>query len=152
MASASDDVTARLNQIANEFGELEPRERLELLLEYAERLPPLPEKYKAERDAGLHRVRECQTPVFIWVELADSRVELFADVAPEAPTVKGFVSLLREAFHAAPAAEVVAVEQNLVQQLGLVEALGMVRMRGLISILFAVRRQVQAAVASSANS
>jgi cysteine desulfuration protein SufE len=152
MASASDDVTARLNRIADEFGELEPRERLELLLEYAERLPPLPQKYQAERDAGLHRVQECQTPVFIWVELADSRVEIIADVAPEAPTVKGFVSLLREAFHAAPAGEVLAVEQNLVQRLGLVEALGMVRMRGLLGILFAVRKRVQAALASSAGS
>lgn len=139
-------VTDRLNQIADEFADLDPRERLELLLDFAERLPPLPEKYQAERDAGLHRVRECQTPVFLWVELHDGRVELIADVAPEAPTVKGFVSLLREAFQAAPAAEVLAVDQALVQRLGLAEALGMVRMRGLVSILFAVRRYVQAAL------
>lgn len=139
-------VTARLNQIADEFADLDPRERLELLLDFAERLPPLPEKYQAERDAGLHRVRECQTPVFLWVELHDGQVELIADVAPEAPTVKGFVSLLREAFQDAPAAEVLALDQALVQRLGLAEALGMVRMRGLVSILFAVRRYVQAAL------
>jgi len=150
--AASDDLTDRLNQIAEEFGELEPRERLELLLDYAERLPPLPDKYKAERDAGQHRVRECQTPVFIWVELTDGRVELFADVAPEAPTVKGFVSLLQEAFHAASAAQVAACEQNLVQRLGLAESLGMIRMRGLAGILFAIRKQVQVAMANAAGS
>jgi cysteine desulfuration protein SufE len=151
MAADDDTVAVRVNRIAADFAELEPRERLELLLEFAERLPPLPDKYKADRDAGLHRVRECQTPVFIWVELADSRVELIADVAPEAPTVKGFVSLLREAFQGEPAAEVVAVEQDLVKRLGLLESLGMVRMRGLVSILFAVRRQVQAALAKDAD-
>ncbi len=149
MARDENSVAARIERIVAEFGELEPRERLELLLEFSERLPPLPEKYHAERDAGLHRVRECQSPVFIWIELTEGRVALIADVAPEAPTVKGFVSLLREAFDQGPAEEVIAVEQNLVQRLGLTEALGMVRMRGLISILVAVRRQVKTALESS---
>ncbi len=36
--------TAKLDQIVAEFADLEPRERLELLLEFAEKLPPLPER------------------------------------------------------------------------------------------------------------
>ena len=138
-------MSARLNEIADEFADLEPRERLELLLDFSERMPPLPERFRAERDAGLHRVQECQTPVFLWIEVVDGRVQMFAGVAPEAPTVKGFVNLLRENFHGAPAAEVLAIEQSLLARLGLTEALGMVRMRGLYSILFAVRKQVTAA-------
>src|SRR5215831_19559083 len=88
----------KLDEIVAEFADLDPRERLELLLEFAENLPPLPERYQAQRDAGLHRVPECQTPVFIWVELIDGNVHIDADVAPEAPTVKGFVGILVDAF------------------------------------------------------
>ena len=139
------EVAARLTQLAEEFADLEPRERLELLLDYAERLPKLPEKYQAERDAGLHRIRECQTPVFLWVELPNGHVQVIADAAPEAPTVKGFVNVLREAFGGATPADALAVDQNLVQQFGLAEVLGMVRMRGLLSIQAALRRQIRAA-------
>jgi cysteine desulfuration protein SufE len=150
MTSSENEVAGRLARMSEEFSELEPRERLELLLEYAERLPPLPEKYRAERDAGLHRIRECQTPVFVWIELNADRVEIIADSAPEAPTVKGFVNLLREAFNGAMATDVLAVEQNLVQAFGLAELLGMVRIRGLLSIQTAVRRQIRAAVEAGA--
>src|SRR5262245_141172 len=96
--STSGHVAEKLDKIAAEFAELEPRERLELLLEFAEGLPELPPQYQAQRDAGEHRVHECQTPVFIWVELVDRRLKICAYVAPEAPTVKGFVGILVDAF------------------------------------------------------
>ncbi|MEX2142610.1 MAG: SufE family protein [Pirellulales bacterium] len=137
----------KLDQIVEEFAELEPRERLELLLDFAENLPPLPAEYEAQRLAGEHRVHECQTPVFIWTEVSDGRVQLHAWVAPEAPTVKGFVGVLREAFHGAAPDDVLAVEHTLLQRLGLVEALGMQRMRGLHAILFYIREQVRKAAA-----
>ena len=138
-------VAERLQQIAAEFTDLEPRERLELLLEYAESLAPLPADLQAERDQGQHRVHECQTPVYIWVRLEGGRVQIFADVAPEAPTVKGFVALLVEAFSGAKPEEVLALEMNVVQSLGLSEALGMMRMRGLQAILHYIRAQISKA-------
>ena len=140
-----------MDTLAAEFAELEPRERLELLLEYAENLPPLPEKYEAERLAGQHRVHECQTPVFLWVELAGNRVQINAWVAPEAPTVKGFVGIVRELFSGLPPEEVCGIEANLVQQLGLAEALGMMRMRGLNAVLFYVRKNIQTLVDNRAS-
>ncbi|HEX3726058.1 MAG TPA: SufE family protein [Pirellulales bacterium] len=135
----------RTERIAAEFSELEPRERLELLLEFAEKLPPLPERYRAERDAGLGRVPECQTPVFLWVRLEDGRVHMDADVAPESPTVKGFVSVLVEIFDGASCEEAIAFEPNFVRRFGLAEALGMVRMRGLEAIAHVIGRKVAAA-------
>jgi cysteine desulfuration protein SufE len=141
-------VAQRIDAVAEEFGELAPRERLELLLEFAEKLPPLPAEYQAERERAEHRVHECQTPVFIWVGVADDRVQLLADVAPEAPTVKGFVSILVEVLAGGRPAEVLAIEPNLVQRLGLVEALGMQRMRGLQAILFYVRNKIRQALAT----
>jgi len=138
----TDSLQSRLEALAAEFAELEPRERLELLLEFAEKLPPLPERYRAEREAGANRVQECQTPVFLWVEVEQDRVHIFADAAPEAPTVKGFVSLLSELFSGATVAEVLESEPSLVQRFGLAPALGMVRMRGLQAIAFHIRRKV----------
>ena len=41
--------------------------RLETLLDYSKKLPPLPERYEAEKELGHNRVHECQTPVFLWV-------------------------------------------------------------------------------------
>ncbi len=138
----SDTLAQRVEEIAAEFAELDPRERLELLLEFAEKLPPLPAKYQAQRDAGLNRVHECQTPVFLWTEVEDGQVHIYADAAPEAPTVKGFVSVLVELFSGASAEEVLATEPDLVNRFGLVEALGMVRMRGLHAIAHHIRQKI----------
>ena len=131
----------KLDRIVEDFAGLEPRERLELLLEFAENLPPLPPRYQAEKDRGEHRVHECQTPVFLWVEVHAGQVQVFGDVAPEAPTVKGFVGILADAFSGATAEEVLAVQPDLLQRLGLLEALGMMRMRGLQAILFTIRNR-----------
>jgi cysteine desulfuration protein SufE len=138
----SSSPSEKLEALAREFADLEARERLELLLEFAEKLAPLAECHKAERDAGLNRVPECQTPVFLWVDLRDGRVHIDADVAPEAPTVKGFVSLLVDIFSGASPDESLAIDSNLVQRFGLVEALGMVRMRGLHAIAHHIRRKI----------
>ncbi|HEY2828388.1 MAG TPA: SufE family protein [Pirellulales bacterium] len=136
---------AKLDEIVAEFADLEPRERLELLLEFTEKLPPLPERFRTERDAGMHRISECQTPTFIWVELVDGRVQIFADCAPEAPTVKGFVSILADVFNGSTPEEVAASPDDLLKRLGLLETLGMVRMRGLAAIQHYIRNQVQKA-------
>ena len=135
----------KLDRIVEEFADLEPRERLELLLEFAEGLPPLPPRYQAEKERGEHRVHECQTPVFLWVEVNNGQVHVYGDVAPEAPTVKGFVGILADAFTGATPDEVLTVGPDLLQRLGLLQALGMMRMRGLQAILFTIREQVRRA-------
>jgi cysteine desulfuration protein SufE len=137
----------KLNSIIEQFAELEPRERLELLLEFAEGLPALPPRFQAERDRADHRVHECQTAVFLWVEVVDRRVQIYAEVAPEAPTVQGFVGILVDAFCGASPDEVLMSPPDLLQRLGLVESLGMVRMRGLQAIFTRIRREVALAAA-----
>jgi cysteine desulfuration protein SufE len=136
-------VQQRVDKIVGEFIDLEPRERLELLLEFAENLPPLPPELQAQKEAGEHRVHECQTPVFLWVLPDGDALRIHGDVAPEAPTVKGFVGILAEAFSGGRPEDVLAVPGNLMQRLGLIEALGMVRMRGLGAIETRIRRETQ---------
>ncbi|REK18825.1 MAG: SufE family protein [Planctomycetota bacterium] len=140
----SGQLTQRIDDLAAEFAELEPRERLELLLEFSEKLPPLPPEFAEQRDQQLGRVQECQTPVYLWTDLVDGRVRIVADVAPEAPTVKGFVSILVELFSGVSPDEVLTAPGDLVQRFGLVDALGMVRMRGLQAIAHHIRRKVAA--------
>ena len=146
-------VQDRLERVIGEFSDLDGREKLELLLDYASSLPPLPAEYaagKAER-----RVHECQTPVYLWVKLGAAEgaaglrpVELIAEVAEEAPTVKGFVSVLAEAVRGRPADEVLAIRDDLLDRLGLAEVLGIMRSRGLRAIVEHAKRNVVAAMGS----
>ena len=142
---------SKLEAIVDEFSDLDKQERLELLLDFAENLPELPTKYQAERDAGEHLVHECQTPVFLWVEVNAGRVQIHAHAARESPTVKGFVAILVAAFSGASPEEVLAVKPDLLQRLGLAEALGMARMRGLTAIQGRIREEVRLAAATSSS-
>lgn len=141
----------KLDEIVEEFSDLDAQERLELLLDFSDNLPALPLEYQARRDAGENRIRECQTPVFLWVELRDGRIQIYADVAPEAPTVKGYVAILVEAFTGATPEEVLSVKPNLLHRLGLAEALGMMRKRGLGAFQDRVRELVYEAQVARAS-
>jgi cysteine desulfuration protein SufE len=121
--------------------------RLEALLDASQKLPPLPERYRAELTAGAERVAECQTPVYLWAEVTGGRVHLHAEVPRESPTVRGYVALLLRTLNGAPPAEVAEVPDDLLDRLRLVETLGMMRVQGLTAIL----RRVKQAVASKAR-
>ncbi len=76
-------------------------------------------------------------------------VRVHGDVAPEAPTVKGFVGIMVEACSGARPDEILAANPNLIHRLGLVEAFGMVRMRGLSAIVSRIRRETQQLVSGN---
>ena len=52
-------VAQRIDSIVEDFADLEGREKLELLLEFAARLPALPPHIASQRASGDHRVHEC---------------------------------------------------------------------------------------------
>jgi cysteine desulfuration protein SufE len=132
----------KLDEIITEFDGLDYQERLELLLDFSESLPELPEQYRAERDAGIGKVPECMTPVFMWIDVVDGKVQLIADVAPEAPTVKGFVSILVDAWNGATPADVAAAPPDILRKMGLADKLGMTRLRGLNAIVQRIKNEV----------
>jgi len=131
---------ARLDTIVAEFTDLDGREKLELLVDFANGLPPLTAEYEARKASEDRRVHECQTPVFLWTEVEDGAARLVAEVAPEAPTVKGFVAILAEAVAGRPAAEAAGISDDVLERMGLADVLGMMRTRGLQAILARVRR------------
>jgi len=140
-----DGVQSRLDELVGEFAGLDAREKLELLVELAKGLPPLPPAYAARKETEDRRVHECQTPVFLWPEREGGVARLVAEVAPEAPTVKGFVALLATAVDGRPVAEAAAIPDDLLERTGLAEVLGMMRSGGLRAIVARVRRGFAAA-------
>ena len=122
-------VTQALRDIIDTFQSADPQTRMELLLDYSKRLPPLPEQLSAARDVGLGRVHECMTPVFLFIDRDDETLHIHADVAPEAPTVRGFVSILVRALKGATRDDVKQVPNDLVHQLGLTDLLRMNRFK-----------------------
>ena len=133
-----------LDSLIPRFKAADRSTRLETLLDYSRKLPPLPERLEAEKDRGDHRVHECQTPVFLWVELEDGKVHIHADVPRESPTVRGFISLLARTLEGAAPEDVARIPDDLLDQLGLSETLGMTRTQGLTAILQRIKRSVAA--------
>jgi cysteine desulfuration protein SufE len=138
-------VQVKLDEIVAEFADLDGREKLELLVDFAKGLPPLSAEYEARKRSGESRVHECQTPVFLWTEVDGGIARLVAEVAPEAPTVKGFVAILAEAINGRPATEAAALADDMLDRMGLANVLGMMRTRGLLAILARIRRGFAAA-------
>ena len=133
-----------LDTIIPRFKAADRSTRLETLLDYSRKLPPLPERLETEKERGEHRVHECQTPVFLWVELVDGKVHIHADVPRESPTVRGFISLLARTLEGATPEDVARLPDDLLDQLGLSETLGMTRTQGLTAILQRIKRSVAA--------
>jgi len=136
--------------MTQEFRDADRQERIELLIDLAKSLPPLPDRLAALKDAT-HRVQECQSPVFLFVEPEDGRIRLHADAPIEAPTVRGFVALLVESLDGAPPSEIRAVPDDLVEQTGLTEILGMLRVHGLSGVLRRLKSEVARASAAPAS-
>jgi cysteine desulfuration protein SufE len=90
-------------------------------------------------------VPECETPVFIFVDLKDGKVHIHADVPEESPTVRGFVSLLVEAFDGASPLEIKSAPENLIHSLSLDRKLGTRRMFGLSAVYNRIRSEVRKA-------
>ncbi len=135
-------VNERLDQIVEEFVDLDGREKLELLLDFANRLPPLSDEYAAKKTTEDRRVHECQTSVFLWPEISNGSMNLVAEVAEEAPTVKGFVAILAEAVASRPQPEAQELPEDLLEKMGLADVLGMLRSRGLRAIVSRVRQEL----------
>ena len=134
-----------LEEIAEDFSSASSPEKLQLLLEFSDELPELPERYRGH-DELLERVDECQAPLFLVVEVADDpdrSVHLFFHAPAESPTTRGFAGILHEGLEGLPAAEVLAVPDEAPYRFGLGEAVSPLRLRGMVAMLSRIKRQVR---------
>lgn len=131
-----------IDTLINDFQEIGAKDRLQLLLEFSESLPDLPEKYHDHPDL-LERVIECQTPIYLFVEVVDGIVHLFFKAPAEAPTTRGFASILHSALDGRKVEDVLNVDIDFPSKLGLTEVVSPLRMYGMRGMLARIQRQVK---------
>lgn len=147
-ASDTAPLAAPLAEIRDEFLALSQRDRLQLLLEFSSELPELPDRLK-DRPELLERVVECQAPVTVLAEAVDDVVRLYATVPREAPTTRGFASILVQGLSGLSVADVLAVPNDFPQMLGLADAISPLRLRGMSALLARTKRQLRGAPVSA---
>jgi cysteine desulfuration protein SufE len=133
----------QLAEIVEEFASA-PRELvLEMLLEFADAVPPLPAELAGHE--GMEQVPECQTAFFLKaVVQPDRTVVTHFDCPPEAPTTRAFAGILAEGLAGASVEEILAVPDDLYARMGLSQAISPLRVRGGTAILARLKRQVAA--------
>ena len=141
--TAAATLNPRLQEIVDDFAAIGDKDRLQLLLEFSEELPGLPDRYAEDR-ALLEPVPECQSPLFLAVEVGeDDTVHLFFDAPREAPTTRGFAGILHAGLDGMPADEVLATPVEFTSQLGLQHLVSPLRLRGMVAMLARIKRQIR---------
>ena len=133
----------RLKEIIQEFQEIEEEFRLELLLDYSEKLPSLPREVQTEIRQQQYRVPECQTPVYLEIFTENQHLKIRADVPPESPTVRGVISILVNALDGRSLKNLEEIPIDLLHQLGLGQKIGTLRSQGINAIIQRLRKEIK---------
>ncbi|GMV05485.1 MAG: cysteine desufuration protein SufE [Gemmatimonadota bacterium] len=133
----------RLSKIVDRFQRSPKELRVQALLHYAKKVPPLPDELAADPSA-LEQVHECQTPFFLATRVdGDGGVHLYFDAPAESPTVRGFAGILREGLEGEPWRAVLDVPPDFYTGMGLETVVSPLRLRGMGAILARLKRQVR---------
>jgi cysteine desulfuration protein SufE len=130
-----------LAEVVSDFAEVEGQDKLRLLLEFADDLPALPADLE---EAAMEPVPECQSPLFLHVDGHDpDRVRLYFSAPVQAPTTRGFASILAAGLDEQPAADILAVPEDFYADLGLAELISPLRLRGMSAMLARIKRRLR---------
>ncbi|MDP9348173.1 MAG: SufE family protein [Gemmatimonadota bacterium] len=144
MADTTSQVPPGIQKLLNRFASLTPDLVRQALVQYANRLPPLPERFR-ELDPEAHRVHECQTPVALYSEVEDGKMHYYADVPREAPTIRALLAMLFDALNGQPAETTLAIPPDFVRQV--MGKIGLqAREVGLNAMVERLKREARAAV------
>ena len=136
-----------LAEVLSDFGELQGQDKLNLLLEFADELPALPADLE---EAAMEPVVECQSPLFLHVDAHDpGRVRLYFSAPVQAPTTRGFASILAAGLDEQSVADILAVPEDFYTDLGLAELISPLRLRGLSAMLARIKRRLRDAPENS---
>jgi cysteine desulfuration protein SufE len=132
---------APLAEVVSDFAEVQGQDKLQLLLEFANELPPIPADLQ---EAAMEPVPECQTPLFLHVDASDpDRVRLHFSAPAESPTTRGFASILAAGLDEQSATDILAVPEDFYADLGLAALISPLRLRGMSAILARIKRRVR---------
>lgn len=130
----------RLAEIVEDFSLCEGREKLELLLQFAENLAPLP-GWLAGKEAKMEAVPECMTPVAVASEVDGSGGMVFHFAVPaESPTVRGYAAIMAEGLRGASPEQVLELPADFYLSMGLQEVVSSQRLNGMAAIVAHVKR------------
>ncbi|GAA2925417.1 SufE family protein [Microbacterium luteolum] len=139
---SASDLPDILADIRDGFLETPEADRLLLLLEYSDELPAVSDEV-ANHPEMYERVAECQSPVYIYVEVNDDIVTMHATAPPEAPTTRGFASILVQGLTGLTSDEVLAIPDDYPQSIGLTKAVSPLRIGGMTGMLMRAKKQVR---------
>ncbi|HLF90766.1 MAG TPA: SufE family protein [Anaerolineales bacterium] len=139
MANPIEFTPPKLQQIIEDFQWSDGREKAQMLVEYSENLPPLPQWVSADHDA-MEQVHECMTPVFVQSEIKDGKIYFYFDVPKSSPTVRGFAALMQEGISGSTVEDVIQIPGNFFQPMELEKVLSAQRLHGISAILGHMKR------------
>lgn len=132
-----------LAQTQRDFLDMGESDRLQFLLEFSDELPQLPARY-ADHPELFERVVECQSPVYIFVEVdQDAVVHVFATAPAEAPTTRGFASILVQGISGLTVSEALETADDFPSTLGLTKLVSPLRLHGMTGMLARIKRQIR---------
>jgi cysteine desulfuration protein SufE len=138
-----------IERILRRFATLSPDMTRQALVQYANRLPALPERLQG-LDPALYRVHECQTPVAIFPEVEDGKMWYHADVPRESAAIRALLALLFEALNGQPPETTLAIPPTFVR-----EVMGKIglsaREAGLNAMVERLKRAARAAAQGAAQ-
>ncbi len=137
-------VPQSLQNVVEQFRAAPKPLRLQLLLEYSKKVPPLPAHLEGQREQ-MEQVHECQTPFFVATEYpSDDEVLFHFDAPPEAPTTRGFAGILSVGLSGQPPQAILGTPDDFYTDMGLAEVISPLRLRGMSAIIRRLKRQVEA--------
>ena len=132
-------IPPKLMQIINDFELSEGREKIELLLQFSDQMPSLPEHIQRQHDA-MDFVEECMTPVYVMAEQDESGLHFYFDVPVESPTVRGFAAIMALGLDGTKPEQILNIPKDFYQLMGLEQVLTMQRLNGITAILAYMKR------------
>lgn len=145
MTDQQSEIPAGIQKILKRFATLTPDLTRQALVQYANKLPPLPERFR-DLDREQYAVHECMTPVAIYPEVVDGKMRYYADVPQSAPTIRALLAMIFEAVNDQPPETVLAIPADFVRQV--MDKLGLgTREVGLNAMVDRLKRAARQAVA-----
>jgi cysteine desulfuration protein SufE len=142
MPSETADYPHKLKELIRLFDGLTRQERMELLLEFADRLPEVPQRL-GQDTSQRQPVHECMTPTWIYVEPEGESARIYVEVAEEAPSIRAVATLIIEGCQGAPREQILAVSVDLAVQVFGPEMVGQ-RRYGLAGLISSIKQAVAA--------
>ena len=135
---------AKLADIVKMFQSMPKAMRLQALLDYSKKLPEPPQEY-LDHPEFMKPVPECTSPFFLITEREGDGVKLYFKVPPEAPTVRGYAGILKQALDGESAETILNVPDQFYMDMGLSELITPMRMRGMGAILMRLKNELREA-------